>query len=352
MFFTKATAESCSSLASILQEYELASGQLINASKSFISFSSKTLQETRDQVKSILGIEKEVGVGKYLGLSELFSRRKRDVFSSIVDMIKIRAAFWSGRRLSTAGKLTILKSLLSTIPTYSMSCFPLPVGLCNQIQSALTRFWWDQDPEVRKICWVALDALAEHQGGLGFRDIQDFNVAILAKNSWRILTSPTSLLARLLLGKYCQNTAFLSATCPSSASHGWRGIVAGCQVIKLQLGKAIGNGNTEKVWSESWISPRSRLIPFGPPTEISRDLYVSDLLIRGTGEWNHHLVGAIFPDLAQAIYLIRPSLLDAEDSYCWLKTRTSDYSVKSGYYALREESGVHFNLHPLHQTFN
>ncbi|XP_056864399.1 uncharacterized protein LOC130511429 [Raphanus sativus] len=354
MFFTKASPDCCSYLIATLKEYESASGQLINASKSSISFSSKTPQETRDRVKNILGIEKEGGVGKYLGLPELFSRKKRDVFSSIVDKIKIRASSWSTRRLSAAGKLTMLKSVLSAIPTYSMSCFPLPVGLCKQIQSALTRFWWDQDPAVKKICWVSWDSLTQHkdEGGLGFREIQDFNVAMLAKNAWRILTSPSSLLARLLLGKYCHSTSFLSATCPKSASHGWRGVIAGCQLLKLQLGKAIGNGNTTKVWTDSWLSTTERLTPFGPPTEATRDLFVADLIQRGTGEWNRHLVESILPELAPLVYLIKPSRLDAEDSFCWLKTKSGIYSVKSGYYARRDETTQDLPLQPLLQDFN
>lgn len=134
MFFLKASVASCTTLQLILHSYELASGQLINASKSSTSFSAKTPQETRISVKQTLGIAQEGGVGKYLGLLELFTRKKRDLFSSIVDRIKIKAASWSSRYLSSAGKLTMLKSVLSPIPTYSMSCFLLPVGLCNQIQ--------------------------------------------------------------------------------------------------------------------------------------------------------------------------------------------------------------------------
>ena len=185
IFFTKATTGSCESFALILRDYEKASGQRINAAKLSISFSSRTPQKTRSRVKLILGIDKEGGVGKYRSLPELFTRRKRDLFSSIVDRIRLRAASWSTCRLSPARKLTMLKSVLSAIPTYTMSCFPLPIGLCKQIQSVLTRFWWDADPSVRKLCWVAWDSLTQHKsdGGLGFRDILDFNTAMLAKNA-------------------------------------------------------------------------------------------------------------------------------------------------------------------------
>lgn len=75
MIFTKTDPSSCTALVEILHSYEQASGQMINAQKSSISFSSKTPAEIRSRVKQQLGIDKEEGVGKYLGLPE-FGRKK------------------------------------------------------------------------------------------------------------------------------------------------------------------------------------------------------------------------------------------------------------------------------------
>ena len=38
--------------------------------------------------------------------------------------------------------------------------------------------------------------------GLGFRNIWDFNLAMLEKEGWKLLTNPNSLVARLLKAKY------------------------------------------------------------------------------------------------------------------------------------------------------
>ncbi|XP_013613645.1 PREDICTED: uncharacterized protein LOC106319796 [Brassica oleracea var. oleracea] len=103
MFFTKTDSSACSCLMSILHSYEAASGQKINALKSFISCSRKTPAEIRLRVKSQLGIDKEGGVGKYLGLPEHFGRKKKDLFASIVDIMKQRSLNWSTQFLSTAG---------------------------------------------------------------------------------------------------------------------------------------------------------------------------------------------------------------------------------------------------------
>lgn len=88
----------------------MASGQKINPDKSSISFSTKTPQVELERVKAHLGISKEGGVEKYLGLLEHFGRKKKDLFASIVTRMKQIALGWSARFLSTAEKMTMLQS--------------------------------------------------------------------------------------------------------------------------------------------------------------------------------------------------------------------------------------------------
>ncbi|WZZ81989.1 hypothetical protein YC2023_102561 [Brassica napus] len=286
---------------------------------------------------------REGGVGKYLGLPELFGRRKRDLFASIVDRINQKAMSWSSRRLSSAGKLTMLKAVLSATPTYSMSCFELPLGLCNQIQSAFTRFWWDESPNKKKMCWIAWDELTEPKssGGLGIRDVHDFNVALLAKLAWRIYTRSECLLACLLLGKYCHSTSFHLVQCPSSTSHGWRSVLIGRDLIVSKLGKAIGNGASTKIWRDTWMSPIVPVKPFGPTRECDQGLVVADLLSLDSSHWIKSKVEEIFPDVAHHIMRIVPSSMGSEDSFIWCGTKSGSYSVKSGYLAIKEHQKSH-----------
>ncbi|XP_013601475.1 PREDICTED: uncharacterized protein LOC106308921 [Brassica oleracea var. oleracea] len=348
MFFTKANTRSCATLKRILEEYGNASGQQINSLKSSITFSARTPQETRDRIKQSLGIATEGGVGKYLRLPELFTRKKRDLFTSIVDRIKLKATSWSTRRLSPAGKLTMLKAVLAAIPTYSMSCFLLPLDLCDRIQAALTMFWWDSDATTRKICWIDWDSLPQpkQKGGLGFRDIREFNIAMLAKLAWIIIKRPDSLMSRILLGKYCHSSSLLEVSCSASASHGWRGIMMGCELIERHLGKAIGNGESTSAWTESWLSTSEHLRPYGPSLEEDSALVVADLLNREDASWNKEKVDLLFPEIAHIIYQIKPSRQQAEDSFLWQKTKTEEYSVKSDYYAIMEKNETATNRAP------
>ena len=341
MFFCEATSPNCSKLKAILLEYEKASGQRINTGKSSITFSSKTPPQIKETAKVILEIPKEGGTGRYLGLPESFGRRKKDLFTSIVDRVRQKAVSWASRRLSKAGKLTMLKTVLTAIPSYTMTSFEIPVSLCRRIQSVLTRFWWDGSEEQKKLCWVVWDKLTKHkaEGGLGLRDIQLFNQALLAKQAWRILNNPGCLMARVLLGKYCHSKAFLDVKQPPVCSHGWRGILHGRDLLRKHLGKAIGNGETTSVWKDSWISLDEDIKPYGPVPESFIDLKVSDLLTSDL-KWNEKRLAEILPQMASRIKCIHPSERGAADIYIWQPVKSGQYTTRSGYNsAVRNDTG-------------
>lgn len=98
-----------------------------------------------------------------------------------------------------------------------------------------------------KIC-VPLD-----QRGLGFRDFHDFNLALLAKQMWRLLKYPHSLLARVLKGRYYQHSGPMSVEKACNPSYGWRSILASQPVLNQGLQKKIDNGYETKVWEDPWL---------------------------------------------------------------------------------------------------
>lgn len=111
----------------------------------------------------------------------------------------------------------------------------------------------------------------------------------------------------------------------------------GCELIKRHLGKAIGNGESTSAWTESWLSTSEHLQPYGPSLEEDSALVVADLLNRDDASWNKEKVDLLFPEIAHIIYQIKPSRQQAEDSFLWQKTKSEEYSVKSGYYAIMEK---------------
>ena len=59
----------------------------------------------------------------------------------------------------------------------------------------IQKFWWGYNGEARKVHWVKWERLCEanEEGGMGFKEIEKFNQALLAKQVWRMINNPDSL---------------------------------------------------------------------------------------------------------------------------------------------------------------
>lgn len=87
--------------------------------------------------------------------------------------------------LSTTGWDILIRVVGLSLPNYAMSCFLLPQGFCDDFQQLCSRFWWGSTHDKRKIHWTSWDTLClpKEEGGMGFWDLQAFNLAMLAKQA-------------------------------------------------------------------------------------------------------------------------------------------------------------------------
>lgn len=191
----------------------------------------------------------------------------------------------------------------------------------------------DEKPDKRKLSWVAWSKLTrpKNAGGLGFRDVERFNDALLAKLGWRLLKEPHSLLARVLLGKYCHTNSFMECSVASSASHGWRSIMEGRKVLNQGVGWLIGNGESIKIWRDPWLSTDRSLCPYGPVEKHHENKTVASLLNPFSNQWNWEAIRELFPAYENHIKLLSLAPSKREDKLVWLLAKSGQYTTKSGY---------------------
>ena len=123
---------------------------------------------------------------QYLGMPLGASYKALAIWNPIIEKIECRLAGWKKIYISKGGRLTLLKSTLSCLPTYYLSLFPISVSVAKRIECFQRNFLWGSMGEDHKLHLVAWDRVCSSikQGGLGVRQLVPFNLALLGKWLW------------------------------------------------------------------------------------------------------------------------------------------------------------------------
>ena len=325
--FCKASMDEGLKITKILEKYEKESGQKLNKKKTSLFFSKNTGREVQEAVKDMFGAEIILQHERYLGLPPLVGRGKKKAFNRIKDQVGRKIAGWKGKLLSPAGREILIKAVAQATPTYTMNCFKIPDSLCNELNSLISNFW-------RKLAWISWEKMCKPKvdGGMGFKDLRAFNLALLAKQRWRLFKNPGSLTHRILKARYFLDRNFMEAQLGPKPSYTWRSLLAGRNVLENGLRWSIGNGQNVRIWDDRWLpTPKSFKVVSPRPQELNGTM-VESLLDRVAGGWNKNLVRDMFlPFESEAILSIPISLSFPEDSLLWAWTQNGRYTVRSGY---------------------
>lgn len=172
------------------------------------------------------------------------------------------------------------------------------------------------------------------EGGLGFRDIHGFNMAMLCKQAWRLLHNQESPCARVLQAKYFPGQSCLQARPIQGMSYTWRSILKGFDLLKQGLIWRIGDGTNLRIWSDPWI-PRSMSRKPITPRGSNLMSYVAELMDPYTGSWDEQMVRDTFWEEDAQLILAIPIHAGMQNRPAWHFDKKGIFSVKSAYKVFR-----------------
>ena len=193
------------------------------------------------------------------------------------------------------GKEVLIKSIAQAIPVYAMMVFKIPKKICKGITDTISQFWWGDDNDGKRMHWQEWWELCKPKGkgGMGFRDMHSFNLAMLAKQVWRLLLEPNSLCARVLRAKYYPDGRLLRAKAKAGSSFTWQSVLAGLECFKKGYIWRVDDGSQIKIWFDNWV-PGSQDLRVQTPRGQCLLTTVDELINPIDGNWDIDLLRSVF----------------------------------------------------------
>lgn len=188
IFLTQATSQSCLTLKHLLHTFCVESGQTINLNKSCLLFSPNTPTLVQNHIQSIRQFPISPILGRYLGVEFSDGSNYKPMLNSIISTIGNLSIAWLNQNLSMAGRLTLIASILDSLPNSNFQAFLTPLASLEEINKLRKSFLWNHRKGENKMHHFSFPLAIENkvQGGLGVKGLLFMNKAFLGKKFWKI----------------------------------------------------------------------------------------------------------------------------------------------------------------------
>ncbi|GLT87976.1 hypothetical protein SLE2022_060240 [Rubroshorea leprosula] len=335
IFVGKATLENCNYLVSLLDFFCSRSGQNINHNKSRVLFSTNVEPHTRNLLCNILGVTETNDLGKYLGIPISPKKLKKSQCQFIIDKVRSKLVNWKTNFLSFAGRVTLTRAVLDSVPSYYMQSSLLPVSVHSELDHLSRNFIWGSDEQHRKIHLIKWDTVCQprHLGGLGLKKSRDANIVAMCKLNWRLHSEKSNTWSKLFCRKY--SIVDPRDPLPNHGSPTLQAMKEGRSLFQRGLRWIPRNGNSIFFWNDCWVGnqPLSKVF-YGPHLPSSDSLLLADVLLDGsTSGIAYHLPQELLAQM-QAIPIATNTTL--EDNFSWIGSSNGNFSPSSALCLLRD----------------
>ncbi|XP_038986473.1 uncharacterized protein LOC120111970 [Phoenix dactylifera] len=304
--------------------------QRVNLSKSVVCFSSSTRQEEKNSIMEILGVAEQDGMMRYLGVP-LSGRRLRGRDCTFLEAsIRQRVEGWQRHSLSMMGRITLVRLVLSSIPTYLLSTSFILVAVLRTIEQLLRSFIRGRQGGRDGIHLLAWEVVCQptRWGGLRVQSLLERREALAACHVARFVMESNSIWSSLLRAKY--GVLILGARAARHHSPVWREMCTRVGAVLPEIRWAVGDGRSIDVLEDCWVTaqPISRL-----PTMVDSGRLtgcrVSDLMIPDEGRWRVGLVREVFGEqLAEMILALPVPTRGESDRLIWVPSGRSQVRAR------------------------
>uniref|UniRef100_A0A2N9IHU7 Reverse transcriptase domain-containing protein n=1 Tax=Fagus sylvatica TaxID=28930 RepID=A0A2N9IHU7_FAGSY len=346
LIFCGADSEQISNLRYVFTWFEAVSGLKINLSKSKIVPVGDVPH--LEELVQLLGCKQSVLPMQYLGLPLGATFKETAIWNPVLERVEKRLGSWKRLYLSKGGKVTLIKSTLSSIPTYFLSLFPIPARVANRLEKLQRDFLWcgmDETPKFHLVNWSQI-CTPLRTGGLAIRNLRSFNKALLGKWLWRYGLEREALWTLVVDAKY---GSLWGGWCSKSGtgSYGvsvWKFIRRGWDTFHSHCSFLVGDGQRVKFWQDWWCGDRVLNAVFPELFTISQDkeASVADLMSFPNGRlhWDFHFVRNVndweLESLTSFMNLLYSCHMEGvgEDRMGWRNRATKGFTVKNFYSCL------------------
>ncbi|GJZ64511.1 RNA-directed DNA polymerase, eukaryota, reverse transcriptase zinc-binding domain protein [Tanacetum coccineum] len=259
VFLGQWTDSNIDTIVRVLDCFFRASGLRINMSKSKIMGISVS-NDIVEQAASKIGCATLKIPFSYLGskVGGLMSRIKS--WEDIMNTFVARLSKWKMKTLSIGGRLTLIKSILGSIPIYHLSLFKAPSQVLQKMEAIRCHFFNGVELGSKKHTWIKWNKVltSKEKGGLGVSSLYALNRALMFKWVWRFRTQGSSLWAKVIKGIHGENGK-LDRNTNSEHPSIWLDIVREVKKLKCTgtdllgfIQKKLGNGSATSFWEDVW----------------------------------------------------------------------------------------------------
>lgn len=215
-----------------------------------------------------------------------------------------------------------------------MSNFLFPKKFLSKLTAIIRNFWWTgirEETSAKSLCLRAWKDICspKNEGGLGIKNMQATNRAMILSAAWRIVEQPNSHISKVLQSKYFPDTSFWRANHNVPKSTFWTAILKVRPMLINNSFYQLTEGNISILyngWSTIYVHLIIQDSHFVYPA-IVRDLWLPNQKL-----WNTNLICNLFyHDTAAEI--IRTPIIQSggEDLLCWKLIQTGQFNSKSAY---------------------